>query len=362
MNPPDLPDFPWDALASYAAKARAHRGGVVDLSVGTPVDDVPKVIRDGLVEGANLPGYPATRGTEDLRAAATGALERRFGISGTEPDAVLPTVGSKELVAGLPAQLGLGRDDAVVIPALAYPTYEVGARLARADVLRADDVTALGAVRPGLVWLNSPANPTGRVDDIDTLRAAVDWARERGAVVASDECYLGLPWEAEPVSILHPEVCGGDHTGLLAVHSLSKVSNLAGYRAGFVTGDPELVARLLEIRKHAGLIVPHPVQRAMTAALRDDEHLAEQRERYRARRAKLYAAITGAGFEITHSAAGLYLWAGDGTDAWDTVDWFAQQGILVAPGTFYGPLGERHVRIALTAHDERVDAAVARLS
>ncbi|WP_020498458.1 succinyldiaminopimelate transaminase [Sciscionella marina] len=357
-----LPDFPWDSLVPHQRTAAAHPDGIVDLSVGAPVDEVPAVLREGLQAGANLPGYPATHGTRELREAAVAALQRRFGITGLGQDAVLPTVGSKELVAGLPAQLGLGADDAVVIPGLAYPTYEVGACLAGADVLRAEDVTALGAVRPALVWLNSPANPTGRVAGVGELRAAVDWARDRGAVVASDECYLGLPWESEPVSVLHPEVCGGDHTGLLAVHSLSKTSNLAGYRAGFVTGDPELVARLLEIRKHAGLIMPHPVQHAVLAALRDDEHIAQQRERYRARRERLWKALTSAGFEITHSAAGLYLWASADENAWRTVERLAGLGILVAPGTFYGPSGDRHVRVSLTASDERIEAAAGRLS
>lgn len=357
-----LPDFPWDSLVPARRTAEAHPDGIVDLSVGTPVDEVPPVVREGLARGANVPGYPATHGTPELREAAVGALERRFGITRVDPSAILPTVGSKELVAGLPAQLGLGAGDTVVIPELAYPTYEVGACLAGAEVVRADELTSLGDARPGLVWLNSPANPTGRVSGIDELRAAVEWARARDAVLASDECYLGLPWDSEPVSVLHPEVCGGDHTGLLAVHSLSKVSNLAGYRAGFLAGDPELIARLLEIRKHAGMIMPHPVQQAMITALNDDEHLAGQRERYRARRAKLRAALSSAGFTISHSSAGLYLWASKGEDAWRTVDWLADRGILVAPGTFYGPAGEQHVRIGLTANDERIEAAVKRLS
>ena len=161
----------------------------------------------------------------------------------------------------------------------------------------------------------------------------VDWARERGAVVASDECYLELGWDAEPVSILSPEVCGGSYEGLLAVHSLSKRSNLAGYRAGFVAGDPALVAELLEIRKHAGMIVPAPVQAAMVAALDDDAHVDEQRERYRLRRSALRAALHGAGFTVEHSEAGLYLWATRDEDCWETVDWLARRGILVAAGT-----------------------------
>jgi succinyldiaminopimelate transaminase len=190
----------------------------------------------------------------------------------------------------------------------------------------------------------------------------VDWARERGAIVVSDECYLDFGWDAEPVSVLHPAVSGVDHTGLLAVHSLSKRSNLAGYRAGFVAGDPRLVAGLLKVRKHAGLIVPAPVLAAATAAYGDDRHVAEQRARYAGRRAVLRPALEAAGFTVEHSEAGLYLWATAGEDCWASVDRLAGLGILVAPGSFYGPAGRRHVRIALTATDERVATAVARLA
>lgn len=356
-----LPDFPWDLLARYAALARNHPEGMVDLSVGTPVDGVPEAIQRALSSVAGIPGYPMTHGTPELREAAVRALHRRYGITGLRPEAVLPAIGSKELVAGLPAQLGIGSGDTVVIPELAYPTYEVGAQLAGAQVVRADATVSLGPAKPALVWLNSPSNPTGRVLPAEHLRKVVDWARERGAIVASDECYLALGWEQEPVSVLHPEVCDGDFSGLLAVHSLSKSSNLAGYRAGLITGDPDLVAGLLEIRRHAGLIMPRPVQEAMRAALDDDEHVALQRNRYAVRRATLRAALTAAGFRIEHSDAGLYLWATRGEDAWQTVDWLAQRGILVAPGTFYGPAGREHVRVALTVTDERCSAAAARL-
>ncbi|MGH3623034.1 MAG: succinyldiaminopimelate transaminase [Sciscionella sp.] len=364
---PALPDFPWDSLAGHGATARAHSDGIVDLSVGTPVDPVPEVVRDALNSAAWMPGYPATHGTAELRETAVAALARRYGVTGLAPEAVLPTIGSKELVAWLPTLLGVGPGDQVVVPELAYPTYEVGAKLAGAEVLRADGLVSLGPVRPGLLWLNSPSNPTGKVLGVDHLRKVVEWARQRGVIVASDECYLGLGWAEpgsvdDPVSILHPTVSDGDPTGLLAVHSLSKTSNLAGYRAGLVTGDPELVAGLLAVRKHAGLIVPRPVQAAMTAALADDEHIELTRNRYAARRKALHAALTGAGFTIDHSAAGLYLWATRGEDAWQTVGWLAELGILVAPGTFYGPAGKTHVRVSLTATDERVAAATTRLS
>lgn len=354
-----LPDFPWDTIAADRERAAAHPDGIVDLSVGTPVDPTPPLVREALRSAANAPGYPSTAGTPALRATIAEWLARRHKAAGVAPDAVLPTIGSKELVAWLPTLLGA---DSVVIPELAYPTYEVGALLAGATVARADGLTALGPLRPRLVWVNSPANPTGRVLPAEHLAKVVAWARERGAVVASDECYLDLGWDAEPVSILHPAVCGGSHEGLLAVHSLSKRSNLAGYRAGFVAGDPALVAALLEVRRHAGLIVPWPVQAAMSAAYGDDGHVGEQRARYAARRASLMTAFTRAGFTVDHSEAGLYLWAGRGEDCRQSVRWLAERGILAAPGTFYGPTGHRHVRIALTATDERVARACARLS
>ena len=356
-----LPDFPWDSLADAGARARAHPDGVVNLSIGTPVDPVPAVIQEALTGAAWIPGYPTTHGTPALRQAAVDALSRRHGVH-VDVEAVLPTIGSKELVAWLPTLLGVGAGDLTVIPPLAYPTYEVGARLAGADVLRTDSTVAAGPARPKLVWLNSPSNPTGRVLPVEHLRKVVEWARSCDAVVVSDECYLTLGWESEPVSVLHPSVSGGSLDGLLAVHSLSKSSCLAGYRAGYVTGDPALVSRLLAIRKHAGMIVPHPVQAAMAVALSDDAHVAEQKARYADRRAVLRTALTDAGFTIDHSEAGLYLWATRGEDAWATVDWLAARGILVAPGTFYGPTGDKHVRVALTATDERVEAAAKRLA
>jgi succinyldiaminopimelate transaminase len=234
--------------------------------------------------------------------------------------------------------------------------------LAGAQVLLADSLTQIGPRTPALVYLNSPSNPTGAVLGPDHLRKVVGWARERGAVVASDECYLGLGWDAAPVSLLHPSVCDGDHTGLLAIHSLSKTSSLAGYRAGFVAGDRALIAELLAVRKHAGMMMPTPVQGAMVAALDDDAHERDQRERYARRRDALMPAVRSAGFDVDHSEAGLYIWATRGKPCRDTVGWLAQRGILVAPGEFYGPRGALHVRIALTATDERIDAAVERLT
>ena len=349
-------------MADAKTLANAHRDGIVDLSVGTPVDPVAPLIQDALAAAAAASGYPATVGTPRLREAAVAALARRFGISGLTEADVLPVIGSKELIAWLPTLLGLGQADAIVVPELAYPTYDVGARLAGARVLRADSLTQLGPQSPALVYLNSPSNPTGRVLGVDHLRKVVGWARDRGAVVASDECYLGLGWEAQPLSVLHPSVCEGDHTGLLAIHSLSKSSSLAGYRAGFVAGDTDLIAELLAVRKHAGMMVPTPVQAAMVAALDDDAHELAQRQRYERRRAALLPALRTAGFAVDHSEAGLYLWATRNESCDDSVRWLAQRGILVAPGDFYGPAGAQHVRVALTATDERIAAAVQRLA
>jgi succinyldiaminopimelate transaminase len=330
--------------------------------VGTPVDPVAPLIREALAAASSAPGYPTTAGTPALRASAVEAMSRRYGVTNLAEDAVLPAIGTKELIAWLPTLLGLGPQDVVVVPELAYPTYEVGANLAGAQVLLADSLTQIGPQSPALIYLNSPSNPTGAVLGADHLRKVVGWARERGAVVASDECYLGLGWDAAPVSVLHPSVCDGDHTGLLAIHSLSKTSSLAGYRAGFVAGDRPLIAELLAVRKHAGMMMPTPIQGAMVAALDDDAHEREQRERYARRREALLPAVKSAGFDVDHSEAGLYIWATRREPCRDTVGWLAQRGILVAPGEFYGPRGAQHVRIALTATDERIDAAVERLN
>jgi succinyldiaminopimelate transaminase len=296
-----------------------------------------------------------------LREAVTLWLARRFGVVGVEPDAVLPVVGSKELIAGLPTFLGLGPSDTVVVPEVAYPTYEVGARLAGCDVSATDSVIATGPGRPAAVWVNSPANPTGRTLPGAHLRKVVEWARERGTLVLSDECYLEYGWDAMPVSVLHPDICDRSYDGVLAVHSLSKRSNAAGYRAGFVVGDPVLIRELLAVRKNLGLIMARPVQEAARVALGDDAHVADQRRRYARRRARLRSALQAAGFRIEHSQGSLYLWATRGEPCWTTVERLATGGILVAPGDFYGAAGRDHVRIAFTASDDRITAACARL-
>ena len=366
-----LPDFPWDKLTSYAATARAHADGIVDLSVGTPVDPTPEVVQDALRAAADSPGYPTTIGLAATRRAAIDWLARRHGVTGLGLDGVLPVIGSKELIGSLAVHLGIGPGDLIGYPALAYPTYEVGAALAGARSMATDSLTAFGPETPRLLWINSPSNPSGKVLPVEHLRKVVEWCRERGTILVSDECYLEMSWDpmpdSGPISVLHPDVCGGSHEGVLSVHSLSKRSNLAGYRCAFVAGDPAIVEELLAVRKNLGLQMPGPQQHAMIAALDDDAHVAEQHARYAARRTSLRSALEGAGFRIDHSEASLYLWAqrrtdGGAEDCWATVDWLAEKGILVAPGDFYGPQGARHVRIALTATDERVAAAVARLA
>jgi succinyldiaminopimelate transaminase len=362
-----LPDFPWDSLTPFIERASAHPDGIVNLSVGTPVDPTPLVVRDALARAADAPNYPTAHGTLALREAVARWFARRRGVPGVDPAGVLPTIGSKELVAFLPALLGLGQDDVVVHPSAAYPTYDVGARLAGATPFPSDSVAEWEGNRAvKLVWVNSPSNPTGTVLDAASLRDTVEAARAIGAVVASDECYAELPWEEPWVSggvpsVLDPAVAGTDFTGLLALYSLSKQSNLAGYRAAFAAGDPALIARLLETRKHAGMMMPTPVQAAMVAALEDDAHVVAQREVYKARRDVLSAALLEAGFSIDGSAAGLYLWSSRDEDCWDTISWLADRGIVAAPGAFYGRAGARHVRVALTASDERISSAARRL-
>jgi succinyldiaminopimelate transaminase len=371
-----LPEYPWDELAPIAEKARAFPGGAVDLSVGTPVDPVPAVIQDALAAAANAPGYPLTAGTPELRSAAAGWLARSLDVH-VDPVSVLPVIGTKEFIAWLPTMLGLGPADTVLYPSLAYPTYDIGAKLCGAASAVVGDVAdgvldhgvldrgALDAAPAGsrLLWVNSPSNPTGRVLPAASLRDAVGWARSRGAVLASDECYIELGWDTTPVSVLHESVRGGSLDGVLGVFSLSKRSNLAGYRAGFVTGDPALMRDLLLVARQAGMIVPGPVQAAMVAALSDDAHAAAQKARYAARRAILAAGLTAAGFRVEHSEAGLYLWATrPGLDCWAACELLATEcGLLVGPGSIYGPEGNAYIRVALTATDERVATAGDRL-
>ncbi|MFC7400706.1 succinyldiaminopimelate transaminase [Citricoccus sp. GCM10030269] len=376
-----LPEYPWESLTPYRRTAEAHPEGIADLSIGTPVDDTPALIQEALAAAANAHGYPTTQGTLALRQAIAAWFERRRGVPGLDPATIFPTVGSKEFIAWLPLLLGLGPGDVIVRPSVAYPTYDIGALLVGATAVAADSLDELDAEtrsRVKLVWLNSPANPTGEVTSAAQLRAVVGHARELGAVVAGDECYAELGWEQWDDSeygtpcLLSPEVSDGDHTNLLSVYSLSKQSNLAGYRAAFVAGDAALTATLVNTRKHAGMIVPMPVQAAMTVALNDDAHVRAQKARYRVRRALLKDALEAAGLVVDHSEAGLYLWIRDGRrpgsdapataeDSWELIGELADLGILTGPGTFYGAAGNGYVRVAITASDEAVSRAADRL-
>ena len=348
-----LPDFPWDALAPYGDIARSHPQGIIDLSQGTPVDPTPEFIQQVFRDASNSPSYPVTAGTPELRSAIKKWAIERVGATGDFD--VLPLIGSKEIVAWLPTIL---ESKKVLIPEIAYPTYHVGAVLAGADSVPVD-IDAKNWPSADLAWLNSPSNPTGRVHSEEEIKACIDWSRTNKALLVSDECYLEFEQSAQPVSVLSHT--GGDNTNILAIHSLSKRSSMAGYRAAFMVGDSDLIARIREIRKHGGMMVPLPVQKAMTVALSDDKHVAEQRARYNSRKDVLRPALEAAGFRIEFSNAGLYLWCTRDEDAWQSVSWLADRGILATPGSFYGDKGARHIRIAMTATNAQIADAVQRI-
>ena len=349
----ELPEYPWDAMAPYVAKAKAHPGGAIDLSIGSPVDPTPAVIREALAKATDSHAYPTTMGTPALREAIVEWFARRRGVTGLGVENVLPTIGSKEFVAWLPTFL---TSSTVLYPAVAYPTYLVGAMLAKASHT-AVDIDASQWPQADLAWVNSPSNPTGRVHSQSEYEAAIAWSRNSGGVLVSDECYLEFGRDVTPTSIL--KYTGGDNRNILAVHSLSKRSNLAGYRAAFVIGDPQLIAEILEVRKHAGMMVSLPVQKAMVAALSDSNHVVRQRDLYNARKATLIPALEAAGFSIEFSNAGLYLWATRNEDCWDSVAWLAKLGVLATPGIFYGDA--THIRIAMTATDDQISQAASRI-
>lgn len=336
-------------MAPYGEKAKKYPGGFIDLSQGTPVDPTPTFIQEALTKASNSPSYPLTAGSSQLKDAIRAWATLNLGATG-EFD-VLPVIGSKEFVALLPTFL---QSKTVLYPKIAYPTYLVGALMASAKAIPVE-IDAKSWPTADLAWINSPSNPTGQVQSDSEILATINWARNNGSVIASDECYLSFSKEAKSILSL----TGGNNEGVLAVHSLSKRSNLAGYRAAFVIGDSKLIDQIRQIRKHAGLIVPLPVQQAMIAALSDNNHAIEQAERYEKRRIKLITALSKAGFTIEHSQAGLYIWCSKNEDCYKTVDWFANLGVLVTPGSFYG--SEKFIRIALTATDENIDLVVERI-
>jgi succinyldiaminopimelate transaminase len=359
-----LPEYPWQKLKPFQAIAEQHAKGMVDLSVGSPVDPTPKIIQDAIRDSTNAPGYPSTAGSLEFRTAVAEWFGRRRGVELTV-DQVMPTIGSKEFISFLPLMLGLGKGDVIVQPSVAYTAYVVGAALCGAEIISEDD-PAKWPENTKLIWINSPGNPDGRVLDVAEMKAAVVKARELGAVLASDECYAELGWgqwaETRIPSVLDPRVCEGSYENLIAIYSLSKQSNLAGYRAAFAAGPEELIKGLVNIRMHSGLIMPAPVQKAVIAALGDEEHVSAEREIYRKRREVLLEAVKAYGFEIAESQAGLYLWATLGEDCWVTVKRMADIGILVVPGEFYEAGGSQYVRFSITATDEKISEGAARLT
>jgi succinyldiaminopimelate transaminase len=368
-----LPPYPYDRLAGLAKVAEAHEGGMVDCSIGTPNDPpLPAVIQALATSGAER-GYPASAGSPALRAAAAEWLTRRFGLDGVDPSAVAACVGTKELVASVPHVLGLRSPDkdTVLYPAVSYPTYAMGAELAgcravpvpaapgRLGGLDLDAIDSDDAARALVLWSNSPSNPTGGLGD---LEAEAAWGRANGVPVFSDECYAEFTWDGPPRSVLQH---GSD--GVVAVHSLSKRSNLAGVRVGFYAGDPELVEFLRAVRQHAGLMVPGPAQAAGVAALADEEHVVAQRARYRERLAFLAGVLGGYGCPVGLPEGGFYLWvpvpAGRWSDAWVMAEALATDGgLLVSPGDLYGDDGAGHVRVAVVQPMERLALVGERLA
>jgi len=352
------PPYPYDRLDEIAAIAAKHDGGAVDLSIGTPCDPPPADVMSALATSTAARGYPPSIGTAALRQAAADWIERRLGATVDPATGLAAVVGTKEFVASTPQYLKL-RDpsrDTVLYPAISYPTYEMGATLAGCRAVAygtLDEISDDDAQRALCIWVNSPANPTGELHDLD---AAAAWGRERNVPVFSDECYAEFSWQGAPTTILRN---GTD--GLIAVHSLSKRDNFAGARIGFYAGDAELVHYLREVRKHAGLMPPGPVQAAAVVALGDDAHVETQRQRYLNRMTKLRDVLVELGYSAELPAGAFYLWvpAPDG-DAWAAARDLAERvGIVVSPGEFYGPRSTSWFRVAAVQPDDRV-ALVAR--
>ena len=360
-----LPDYPWKSLKPYSEKAAQHKDGAIDLSVGSPIDPTPDSVQQALNKFSNAPGYPSTAGTLEFRESVVEWFSRRRQVPNLEPDQVMPTIGSKELISWLPTFLGLGPSDVIVQPKVAYTAYAVGAALSGAALISEDDPEKW-PTNTKLIWINSPGNPDGKVLDVTGFAKAVARSRELGALLASDECYAELgwsdPWDKEVIpSVLDPRVCGDSHDGILCVYSLSKQSNMAGYRAAFAVGAKDLIRDLVNLRMHTGMIMASPTQQAVIAALADSSHVALEKEIYSRRRATLLSSVIEYGFEVTDSQAGLYLWATLGQDCWSTVDQMARLGIVVAPGSFYGEHATKHVRFSITATDNDISRAAFRL-
>lgn len=360
------PIYPYERLEGAKAKAAAHDGGAVDLSIGTPCDPPARVVLDALAASNAERGYPPSVGTARLREAATAWMARRLGVD-VAPTAVAACIGTKEFVGTLPQWLKLRTPDrdTILYPAVAYPTYEMGAILAGVRAvavpqdehfrLRLDAIDPADAARALALWVNTPGNPAGQLDDLD---AAAAWGRAHGVPVFSDECYVEFTWDGPPRTILASGV-----DGVVAVHSLSKRSNFAGARIGFYAGDADLVHYLGEVRKHVGMMVPGPVQAAGAAAFDDDAHVDAQREVYRLRLERFRAILAAVGVEAALPQGGFYLWAAaPGGDAWGLAERLAADGgVLVAPGDIFGAAGAGYIRAALVQPDDRIDLVARRL-
>lgn len=359
-EPFNPPPYPYDRLDDLRVVADRHPGGAVDLSIGTPCDPPPEAVTAALATSGAAKGYPPSVGGPALREAAAGWLDRRFGVT-VDAGQVAACVGTKELVAGMPLWLRLRRPDrdTVLFPEISYPTYAMGATLAGCRAVPYGDLKAIDpgdAARALCLWVNSPANPTGVLED---MAAAAAWGRAHDVPVLSDECYVEFTWDGPGRSILHQ---GSD--GVLAVHSLSKRSNAAGLRLGFYAGDAELVHFLSEVRKHAGFMPPGPVQAAAIVAFDDDEHVDEQRARYRRRLELMADVLRAAGLDCDLPAGAFYLWVpAPGGDAWALARDLAERGgVLVSPGEFYGPAGAGYVRVAVVQPDDRLTLVGERLA
>ncbi len=359
------PPYPYDRLDRFKPVAAAHPGGLVDLSIGTPCDPPPPAVVAALAASGAERGYPASIGSEALRRAAAEWIDRRFGVRAPVSQ-IAACIGTKEFVATVPQFLRLRTPsrDTVLYPAVAYPTYEMGAVLGGCRAVPVPpapggglDLTAISAddvARALVLWVNSPSNPTGALDD---LGAAAAWGRHHGVPVFSDECYAEFTWDGAPRTILE-----GGLDGVVAVHSLSKRSNLAGVRVGFYAGDGELVEYLEEVRKHVGLMVPGPAQHAAVVALGDDDHVAIQRAVYHRRLSRMADVLsTWSGASIELPAGGFYLWF-DAGDGWEFAERLATVGgALVSPGDFYGAGGAQNVRVAVVQPDDRLQLVAERL-
>lgn len=359
------PPYPYERLDVLKKLAGAHEGGPIDCSIGTPIDPPPAAVLAALARGTGARGYPTSQGSLDFRTACAAWMERRFDVN-VAVDDVAACIGTKEFVGSLAGYLHLRTPerDTVLYPAISYPTYAMGATLAglrsvpvgvRDGRLDLASIDAGDVARALVLWANSPSNPTG---DLDDLEAIATWGRRHGVPIASDECYAEFTWDGRPRTILEH---GSD--GVLAVHSSSKRSNLAGLRAGFYAGDEELVGYLKSVRQHAGFMVPAPVQAAVAVAYGDDEHVAVQRERYRSRLSLLSAALSDFGVHAAMPRGSFYLWCSkEGLDGWALASAIAERSALVvSPGELYGEDGRDFVRVAVVQSDERLALAAQRL-